>query len=384
MLRVIQGGNTLKEGCEKIFRSAKMTNTRLMGTMYLYANWEIRNSEEFETLHQFFYIDAEGHGIETYFSVWEDDEEEILTIETKLAGCLGGKFIEIDENQLAYLVQEMTERTIQTKGELPENKNEYNFLLNKKIKEFDTEAFLIMQTETITENVQLVNYFIMRCLAKDFIMANLLSTSDVTETFQDINYNTLCRNKVSKMEGEENIFRCEALGDSKEGFTIFTFIIEVRNFKVIALECVGTMKITSVEAAFMLSSCEYVAVFTIKEGRLPSTLPLSMPLRFTLNHYPAGALLLLYSPNNDHVKKENYYLKEDVLGGVLTTDCNEVVVVASSAELVEAIEGIINDWFNEEIRYEILRYFFNRQILLDFAQTEGYFFEEFIQEREEI
>ena len=84
-LTVIEGGlSASMENRDKYFVSAYVTNTRLMGVLSVYARWKLSDTEPEYDLHQFFYIDCEEAGLETYKSIFGNDLEEISYIEQSL------------------------------------------------------------------------------------------------------------------------------------------------------------------------------------------------------------------------------------------------------------------------------------------------------------
>ena len=57
----------------KQLKTAYVTDTRLMGVMAIHAHWVLPDEPERCDFHQFFYIDCEETGLETYKSLRTDD-----------------------------------------------------------------------------------------------------------------------------------------------------------------------------------------------------------------------------------------------------------------------------------------------------------------------
>ena len=70
----------------KLFVSAYVTNTRLMGVLGMYIHFKLPDNQALEDLHQFFYFDAEDYGFESYYSVLGSDSEKILELENSVPG----------------------------------------------------------------------------------------------------------------------------------------------------------------------------------------------------------------------------------------------------------------------------------------------------------
>ena len=83
----------------KEFVSAYITDTRLMGVVGLVVHWQLPENLSKDHFFQFFYMDAEEYGFDTYRSVLTsgtDDGaleavDDLLAVENSLIGCLGGK-----------------------------------------------------------------------------------------------------------------------------------------------------------------------------------------------------------------------------------------------------------------------------------------------------
>lgn len=94
--KLIKGGvsDESKASVEnRIFVSAYVTDTRLMGVVALSIHWKIPSPEGLEDFYQFFYFDAEEYGLDTYQSLRGDDSLALDSIEQGLIGGLGGKKI---------------------------------------------------------------------------------------------------------------------------------------------------------------------------------------------------------------------------------------------------------------------------------------------------
>ena len=89
---------------QKLLVSAYVTNTRLMGVLALYAHWRISGTDEMLDFHQFFYIDCEESGLETYTGILGSDHSEIDATEQALVGGLGAEKIEISYPQLSGIL----------------------------------------------------------------------------------------------------------------------------------------------------------------------------------------------------------------------------------------------------------------------------------------
>ena len=132
-LTVIEGGIPyLLKTRKKNLINAYVTDTRLMGVLAIYAHWSIGENNDIRDLHQFFYIDCEESGFETYQSIEGNDREEIDMAEQTIVGGLGANKIEITERQLRAVLYRYSIFNEEKDLPLPEKLSEYSFILESK------------------------------------------------------------------------------------------------------------------------------------------------------------------------------------------------------------------------------------------------------------
>ena len=83
------------------FSFAKVTNSRLMGTMGLIIGWEDKNERQV----QYFLLDGEGLGLEDYVSLKNPTKDEMHREEDRLMGGLGADRIRISKDESLFLVK---------------------------------------------------------------------------------------------------------------------------------------------------------------------------------------------------------------------------------------------------------------------------------------
>ncbi len=385
MLQLIKGGVSSKKEAQKKFKHAKMTDTRLMGAIYLYICWEVEGWKDIDELHQFLHIDTEEYGIESYYSIWGSDENEIMSLEAEVAGCLGGKFIELTEAEVIYILKEATAKNKNVDNSYPEGIEEINFILDKEVPRINNSKFLIKQSEKITSVNQLINYFLMRCVGRDFQVAETLCQGPLSvEEFEKIPISVMYRNRINPLNVEKTKFRCETLIECHGRHRVITFYIEVEELKIKSVSIMGDLHITSVEAAFILTSQEFVIVQKLKETGTPIQMDMTISLRRTVTRYLGGTLVMFYADNNKHVHCQTFNMKDDMLGGLLLTEQGELIITAPTQNMADAFQRLAIDAIGEENLGNADKYHLNRSIVLDFAQAEGYFFSEYLEEFEEI
>ena len=109
------------------FIFAKVTNSRLMGSMGLIIGWEDND----DIVYQYFLIDAEGLGIADYVSLRNASYEELNREQERLMGGLGADRIQLTEEEALSLVNYYGKKTYYWEKELPGNIEEYIDFIDK-------------------------------------------------------------------------------------------------------------------------------------------------------------------------------------------------------------------------------------------------------------
>ena len=408
---VITGG--LSESAatsKKRFLSSYVTDTRLMGVIGVYIHWKLTDNTTYTDLHQFFYFDAEEYGFDTYKSVLTGDEaspeaiSELKDVENTLLGGLGGKQVNLSEHEARYLVQEYVALNRRMNLELPEGYEEYKFLLKPEIELARTEEYVLMskQCPILSSPYQVINYFLMRCFAKDFGAAKFLTKNYVrTNIFPEHKAATLYKNTIDPAEtgasgsntdyystdndADFGTFRthtaylCESLIEYDDQYFLIITQITLDHLHVVKFEKVSSFKISSAEAAMMLTRAEYITVFDVFEDAPMFTHNATeLASRSMVTLHERGALFMVFHPHNNHVNKREFRLNEDVLGIYYVSDSGQIILASYSTEGIRTME---NDFIRSGYaKYAILvaKYQFEEPILYDFITSDFEDFEDFV------
>ena len=108
MFEVLDGGlRETSETSTKKFISAYVTNTRLMGVIGVYASWFLPENKLRDHLYQFFYLDSEEYGLDTYECVLgpdnDDTNDRVLEIKNRLMGGLRKELNEINKSTYFFI-----------------------------------------------------------------------------------------------------------------------------------------------------------------------------------------------------------------------------------------------------------------------------------------
>lgn len=402
-LRVLDGGQSLDiRRSNRHFISAYVTDTRLMGVLAVYAHWHIDNYPEDDVckdngckgnasesniiwgdLHQFFYIDCEESGIETYHEVRESDTEKIETIEQMLIGGLGAGKVDLNEAQFRGLMCHWRRFNIAHGLPLPEKESHYDFIFEPE----RPDSLMELICPAVRTDLQLVNYFLMRCFGRDHEGAAFLSAEGAgvaIDTYDRYERATFCRNviddKAQLADGSKE-YLCESIIEMDGEYDRIVSLITVKDLKVTGLICRSITPISQSEATLVMKKSEFVTVYEIllSEDELENNIDeFTMSFHTTMTEYENGRLFLSYRPNNDHVNRRVFQLNEDVRGMLFLSDCGQLIVAAYNEGDVITLENMIRG--NVLAPYLIMsgRYEFKTPVIYEFMQSDLDTFESFL------
>lgn len=375
-LKVIKGGPAYSiNDAPKKFISAFVTNTRLMGVLVVYIHWQLNNDTTPSSLHQFFYIEITEAGIETYRSVYGNNQKSLIEIELSMMGGLGGEKIGLTEKESYILIQKYASMTKDFGENLPTGIEEYGFLLDKEVEYTQAEenALFKKTCANITSAEQLINYFLIRYVSADFKATDFLSYKPLErDIIPSSPSQILCLNKIEiHKDGNQNIsYMCESLIEDNMQYRILVSELKLAGKLIASFENISDFPVSTAEAAMKLARPEFITVFEIMEG-LES-------VRETISEmYPAalqkstemGSVFILFKNNNNHLKESFYRLNDDVKGIVYVTDEDQLVVVSYSLAQIQKFENEVQySYFGNQI-VALAKYEFKESIFYDFMQS---------------
>jgi hypothetical protein len=382
--KVIRGGAVASiRNNTRTFKSAFVTDTRLMGVVGLYISWELSNKNYKSDFHQFFYFDAEEYGFETYKGLIGDDEVALNVIEQTLIGGLGGSKVNVTEKEATYLVQKYTAMNKDLSIPMPEPLNEYSFLLGEPVLLSDKEQNVLMDKicTPILSEYQLINYFMMRVFGRDFEGAAHLSKNGLDlESLAGSTCATLCKNSIEEFPGEQGIsYLCESLIDLDGKYELVVSEVYVDHLKVARAEKRSSFSISSVEAAMMLNRSEFVTVYEIisdPELFLANFAEVSSSSMQTI--HDNGRLYLEFNKNNDHVNRKIFRLNEDIHGLYYVTEFGQLITAAYSLVDIHSIERKLRNSKLDKCLIATAKYEFKEPILYEFIQSDFEDFSDFL------
>ena len=388
-LTVIEGGLAASiDKRPKYFLSAYVTDTRLMGVLAVHACWKIPYGDELSDFHQFFYIDCEEMGLETYKSFLDSDPSEIEMAEQALVGGLGASKIEISERQLMGLLTEYRLFNENHKLPLPEKYEEYRFLIEPETILTPEESHILMKLicGEIRSDYQTINYFLMRCFGRDYTGAAYLSEGTFPLDLYD-NYRqaTFCKNVIDKdasyVDGA-TAYMCESLIEMNNCYETVISRVVVRDLKIVDFEHCSGFAVSSAEAAMMLSKPEFVTVYEVllSEQDMDENIgELTITLNTVMSVHDNGRLFMAFKPSNSHVDSRIFRLSNDVRGIYFLTDYGQLIMAAYSLIEIQTLERKLAACPLAPFLMATAKYEFKEPVLFEFINSDFEDFEDFLE-----
>ncbi len=380
---VIEGGlSAPKNSTPRQFMGAYVTNTRLMGVIGLYIHWRLDDRYPSPDFHQFFYLDSEEYGFETYRSVLGNSVEEISSIEQTLIGGLGGSKEEITEREARALIYQYAQFNKSHGLPLPDGFQEYQFLIETPtiLEPDEQDSLRKKQCDAVVTDYQAINYFLMRCFGQDYEAAQWLCAENFDlDLYREYGIATLCKNTIDPDESQPGTYLCESLIERKDRYVLLVSQLTVSKHRITSFEKCSGFSVSSAEAAMMLAKPEFVTVYEIlmSADEFNDTME-QMPLSAMMTSHDNGRLFLAFNNNNNHVDKQVFRLSEDVFGLYYITDFGQLIVSSFSLTGIHALEKDLRKSVLAPYLLATAKYEFKEPVLYEFIQSDFEDFNEFL------
>lgn len=397
-LRLIQGGLSAKnQSVSRRLIEAYVTDTRLMGACCIKAHWRIEDCPQEPDFIQFFYFDWQEFGLDSYESLRGSLDIKMIdlaeTIEQGMAGGLGAEKNSITQRELCALVQEFVSFNIEHRIPLPKNSEEFEFLLSPRIELAQEEMRELASKECtpIARPFAAINYFLMRCFARDFAGAKMLTRNYVrTDLFPEFAPSDMLRNSIkedSKSTGTNTdyyatgsdsdfgtfrtrkFYICESLVEFDAKYYLVLTRVCLENLHVVKYERINYFRISLWEASLILNQPEFITVYDVV-SQMDEVSINSFPLlrNATVSKHECGNLFTIYYPHNKHLQKPVYHMYDDLFGICYALDSGQIVLASRSRENIEKLEYQL---LRSKHQYSIVlvsRYEFNHSVMQDFVE----------------
>lgn len=393
---LLQGGlNREFVPSEDNFISAYVTDTRLMGVLVLGLHFgqgidpvkSIYKASDYGVdpdtqYHMFFYVDIEEYGLETFRGVSGNDSDGIFNAENSMISGLGAKKIPVSLKEAKYILQNYADYNREHNLPLPEGLEKYDFLLRNRVTLSEPDQYILMKKQCVKliNDYEVINYFLMRITGKDFPAAKFLTNGQVeTDLYPEYKAGTFCKNTISVLDDAQGVFRCESLIEWGNEYYITVTCVTVQFQQVVKFERISGFRITTAEAAMLLSQSEYINVYEFKGGLdEKASLIAGLLSHATIKRYESGTLFMLFHTDNRHVAKAEYRLSEDMIGNVYLADSTQIILAAYTEEDVRRTEKILLSGDSGKNITRVSKLEFIDPILYDFIQSGVEDFDKFL------
>ncbi len=357
------------------FIFAKITNSRLMGSMGLIIGWEDNN----DILYQYYLIDAEGLGIADYISLRNASYEELNREQERLMGGLGADRIQLSKDEALSIVNYYGNKTRYWEKELPGEVSEYiEFIDDYKpsVNIFELYPKICKKIET---DIEFINYMTMRFIAWDKDSLKYYSNNEEISNMHITNINgALLKNKVTKKD--ENMYICDVLYEDSDGYYTckLAFHINQENdeYRINSLMFADKESIYDFEVFDEISKSEYIAIYDINDkdefvDKFYKLNPFVLKSDLDL-----GTLFTRFNFDNNHVKEEVYVINNDLTA--LYYQMNDKLFVATYNEKDRLyINKLLQCNFNDYVKIDE-EMFFEQNVLYEFVESESEDFYDFL------
>lgn len=348
------------------FKFAKVTNSRLMGSIGLLISGE----EDGDSVYQYFLLDAEGLGIADYVSLKNPTKDEAYREEERLMGGLGSERLRISQEEALFLVKYYGNKNYYYEKPLPGKVEEYIDIIEKYNTEITHEEMYPKICKKIISEEEFINYMTMRFIAWDRESLKYFSQSEEISNMHITNINgTLLKNTVvNRGEGK---YISEALFEDSDGYYTCKIAFNIENdgerFKLNSMVVTGKEPIYDFEVFDEISKPEFVSIYEIENNeKFLHKFYIDNP--FTLmSDMENGTLFTRFNFNNDHVKEPIYIINNDIKAIYYQMDDNLFVGTYSDNDR-KYINKILQCNYKEYLKLQEELYF-EENVLYDFVES---------------
>ena len=341
------------------FNRAEATNTRLMGVVGVVTHWTDEAERE---IVQIFHLDYELYGIDGFYHLVEPTEKALSELLLSVTGGLGGTFESITFRELVYLLKSAYHvEPVSIETHVDFDAYIETFLSwQVDLADYEVLDLMVKLNPPILNPVHAINYLVMRLVGTDPISTVALwDTGHVPEKmdFFDAPY-TLIKNTSTLLTddtaSDEATYRVEALIDYEHKYKLIVFKFHMNRVtnKVIRIEAVEELVISSIEAAFNLNKPEYILVTQIKDEFFERRFVENNPEMMKQTYYQ-GQLYIEFNPHNNHVSQNPYYLNGDIFAMYFFSRSGHLLIASFSKENLDIIDGMLirNQTYTESLQF---------------------------------
>ncbi len=362
------------------------TDTRLMGVVAMKLTWRSKTDPK-AFFYQVLHLDYSEYGVDDYFEfecLPENDDCELLRqdMEAKwndFIAVMGGKIVElppvvavwlIDEAICIWTLSEMLERgddnehfrrgALRRIAIMKETLQKSGVITDVDIETLVEEECIAMVSPKKLHTFETINYFIMRMVDRDLDAATYLSTISRDELSKSelisSEIQTLIKNSIrisvdhlSTESESPYTYYCKFISMGCDCYYYGSIALVLtgsnmdRNRKVCSIDVGFHKRLSAFESAMLVKRTEYITVYDM-EDRIMNYFDIAkipMMASSTIKNVGNGWLFMKYNPDNNHLKRKDYYLNGDVFGAALMTVAGEFIVMSYQIMNINILETSI-------------------------------------------
>ena len=360
------------------FNFAKITQSRLMGSMGMIID---STDENGDNIKQYFLLDSEGLGLCDYVKLINPSEKKAYMEEERLMGGLGSDRIEISEEEAKFLIQHFGSRNIRYGKELAGEVEDYIDIINDFKSDLNIYDLYPKICKEVKEEVEFVNYMVMRLVAWDREALTYYSESGEIGSMHITNINgALLKTDVTSRGNGKYVV--ETIYEDNDGYYFCKVALSIekneKGFKLNSMVVSESEPMYDFEVFDEISKEEFVDIYTVEDGdEFVEKFYEDNPFVLRSDMDEDAVFFTRFNFNNDHVKRMSYVINNDIKAIYYYLDGMFFVGTYSERDR-DYINGLL------KVNYKGLEYqdsmFFEQNALYDFVESGNDDFYDFLDE----
>jgi hypothetical protein len=327
---------------EDEFLESGCTKTRLTGVAGCYVLWKVPRGQ----LMQFFCMDFESEGIKGYKSILNGTEEQRQDMMKEAIGVYGEKFESLSEREAIDLLNIMYSINIKSHLSLPGKISEYAHLLHRErtVPEDVRRTLDKRLSKQMETDFEAANYYMSRALANDReAEKQLLVVGNRLELVELPGKSILLKNDVIPRERfpGTRYYNCTAL--ARRGTDYFIVMARLslmdteEGIKLIGAQFLEKKHLAAPEASMIIKRTEYLMVYHVADKECFGQALLVEKPCVEREQHEKGILYTQFKRDNNHYKKQTYFMNDDIFGLYFLMEEGKLVAAAYSEEGINDI-----------------------------------------------
>lgn len=350
-LKLVNGGlNPVVPLENRIFHSARITNSYMRGYLWIRIRWDIKGRPENVALYQYFVINVEAKRFESF----QKEVSEINDEEKDLADFCADrtKWKSMDENQISTLMHHFVRAVSNSSNYFPGGYDEYEIfqkssLLDSGDDEEMKNIFLKLLPASIPGK-SLINYLLVLISQEDSSFAKYLFHGDIPDSLVDaFAHSTIY--KIVQNEGGLSSSLAQVFYEQAGLFyrTVISFDVEYDVAIPYVSECniVSRDIISGFEMLSINRTTEYVVRFTI------ATMSAKAVVKVIAEHLPymrplfllTGTLLAIPNSTEKQFDTTTYRFIDSMEAEIFVTDYQDLIICTKNKKSMKDLVYLLSE-----------------------------------------